>query len=124
MSRRSPRNYDGSDARRSRPSLKITCSGTEEKPHNETLCAHLAWKRDDINPRDPRWTPAGPVLREGIGRTRFGQINQAGVVLAKCNYCGDWRLLARDDVERLIQGLDRPGVSRLALRDVPGRLSR
>ncbi len=60
VSRRSPKNYDGSDARPSRPSLKITCSGTEEQPHDETLCAHLAWKPDDINPRHPRWTPAGP----------------------------------------------------------------
>ncbi len=122
MSRRSPRNYDGSDARSRRPSLKITCSGAEERPHDKTLCAHVAWKRDDINPRDPRWTPAGPVLIEGIGRTRFGQINQAGTVLARCSFCGDWRLLAREDVERLIHGLARPGVSCLALREVAGRL--
>ncbi len=123
MSRRSPRNYDGSDARRSRPSLKITCSGTEEQPHNETLCAHLAWQRDGINPRDPRWTPAGPVLREGTGRTPFGRISRAGDVQARCSYCGEQRILTRSDVERLIQGLDRPGVSCLGLRDVPGRLS-
>ena len=85
MSRRTPRNYDHTPARR-RPPDECVVVCTDGGRHGDRVVARLAWVQDDINPSDPRWRPARFVLRG-----KRGDIISTGehdaVVRLRCETC-------------------------------------
>jgi len=117
VSRRSPRNWDGREVRSTQPTTKIVCSGEGLTAHPARLVGNLGWKRDDINPQDPRWTPAGPVLTGSTG------LIAAGGALMDCRLCPERVFLQPFELTRLVQKLTAECVSRMRLQDVAGKIT-
>ena len=85
MSRRSPRNWDGSPAGRPDGVCVVVC--TDDGQHGERVVGRLTWKRDDVNPADPRWSPEGMVLRGARGEIVEASGDHGGSVRLHCNTC-------------------------------------